>query len=122
MIFFVIPLVLAISIHMWAGVAVILLSVFTSIAYHVTGSMRIFRIDRLSAIALIIFCWVMAILGRFPYPHFEITLLLGGIALGIYFNQEHPPSGYRVKHTIWHILSAFVVTSSIVMYLAGTMR
>jgi hypothetical protein len=122
MLFFLLPFALAVAMRFWVGVAVILASSATSIAYHITKSMKVFYVDRVCAILLIALCWACAILGHFPSPYFLITLVLGAISLGIYFNQEHPPAGYRTKHAIWHVLSAFVVTLSLIMYIVGTLR
>jgi len=122
MLFFILPIALTASIHMWAGLAVILASVSTSLAYHITENKKVFYVDRICAMALIVFCWVAVILGHFPYPYFEIALALGAVALTVYFYQERPPSSYHVRHTIWHIFSAFVVTFSVVAYIVGTIH
>ncbi len=114
-IFYLTPLVAAVSFELW-GIAALLGALFIfSTAFHYSHEVSYALADKLTAFAVIFVNIVLLALGGFSI--FYIALVGAFLALGLYVRyvqEKGNRSGFY--HGVWHLIASFVTLLCILSY------
>lgn len=110
--FFLIPLALAVYLHVYWYVVVISIMLFFSFLYHGIDKTLFAVIDRSCAISLILSNVILCLLGNLLSIHFLLVCILIPTSFYFLFKQDR----YYWNHSLWHISSAYICVSSLLTY------
>jgi hypothetical protein len=113
--FFFLPLTLSIIFQMYTYAVIIFIALVFSFLYHGVKKYNFYHYDKTSAQILILSNVVLCILGHFVFPYFLIVCLLIPISF-YYFSKKN---NYIWNHSLWHVVSAYICTFSILTFYVG---
>jgi predicted membrane-bound dolichyl-phosphate-mannose-protein mannosyltransferase len=118
--FFLVPLGLALRLHIFALAGVLAGVIAASFLSHVTRSKAALSIDTAFAWTLMLLQFYLCVLGRFAFPAFAGVLIFVPIAIFFYFRRSR--GVYDLNHGYWHLFSALISVFAQLTYLAGAPR
>lgn len=112
--FFVAPLLIAFQQNILWYVPIISLVTIFSFLYHFAPSVHLFELlDRVFAIALIASNLFLCVTGN----HHVSSLVLVALLIPVSFFFLYRKGNYTYNHSMWHLVSAYICTFSILSYL-----
>ncbi|MEK7168735.1 MAG: hypothetical protein AAB778_01870 [Patescibacteria group bacterium] len=104
--FFMIPLLLAISQSNIYHIALISILILSSFLYHFYKELKFFIFDLVCAILLISYNFYSFYLFGYYSINFLVALLFVGVGFIFYFKSLH--KNYSFNHAIWHLCSSII--------------
>lgn len=114
-VFFLVPLVIALSNHLYLYSLAILGVTVTSFLYHLRPTKEWRLLDRIAAVALIASNFVLFIVTTFYSLYFVAAIIFAALAF-YYFLKSEKQDG-QLYHTYWHFYSAIITVCSVVAYI-----
>ena len=105
--FFLLPLYLSLTQHLYFSALVISFSLVSGIVYHSSRESSFLYVDRAAAWLLILNNLILAYLGDFNRPYFPLALVC--LILALYYHYvPGQRKEYAVRHSLWHLFGALI--------------
>ncbi len=108
--FFIIPLIIALTNQLYIHSLLILMVFIFSTLYHYSNEKKFIIIDKIFAYLLILYNLYLCYLSNFKFPYFLLALLF--ILKGFYFYFIKKRDNYE-----WHLSCAMITTFCILAYI-----
>src|SRR5436190_1185016 len=113
--FFVIPLILAFSYHLYLYSLVIVLVIVTSFFYHLRPRSEWHALDKVAALTLISGNFVLFVITNIYSAYFVAAMLFAVIAF--YYLFKAVSHKHYLYHAYWHLYSAIITFCAVVGYI-----
>jgi hypothetical protein len=113
--FFVVPLIIALSYQLYLYSLIIILVIVTSFFYHLRPRSQWHMVDRIAALTLISSNFVLFIVTSFYSPYFAAAMFF--TVVGFYYFFKAINHKHYLYHTYWHLYSAIITVCSVIGYL-----
>jgi hypothetical protein len=111
---FFIPALIALYFHLYIYAAVILLTMMSSVLYHLAHEKILYWLDVLVSILLMVFN--LAALLPLKLFSFTWSVVLVAVLVSIYFWYRAHKGNYDLYHSLWHIVSVIITLICILGY------
>ena len=111
---FIVPLIFALSFKIYVMAIIITLTMIVSFIYHFYREKNWVRLDRITALILIIANIYLCYLFSFSFPYFYLALLFVCISFYFYFNSNK--EDYNIYHSLWHLSCAMITLFCLIGY------
>lgn len=111
---FIVPLALTLYYGMYLYGAIIVTSVTSGLAYHISNEKKHFSLDAVISLILISTNLYYLYLGKFESPFFQLAMI--AVITSFYFWVKAQKKNYDFNHSMWHIASGIITLSCILAY------